>query len=441
MIVKEKTAGPLYKGLKSYLQFVFNNLYYRRFHCIGRENVPSDGASFLIVSNHQNCLNDAFGILFAFPHRRIRFIARADVFGIHPLVNRFLQWAGVMPAYRMQYQGEEALPNNLQTFQDTEEHLLNGHPVLLFPEAGHQSRRWLGSFAFGYTRMAFEAAEQSGFQKEIFILPTCNHYSNYFAFRSDMLVRIGTPVSIQPFYELYRTKPRTAQREVNKLVREQIQGMMLDIRDLDHYAEIDFLRESSFGSNFARQHKLDPHKLPEKLEADRMLVSLLEEKGISCGEITPLREALENLGLKESQLENPPSPLRTAGEALLLLLTLPLGIIGLWPAAFTWLIPRYFTRKLQDPMLLGSFALVVLVLSLPIGFVLTLAAEWPFLGAWALLHGCLLPLLFVFEVYWVRLWMRTLQDFRFLKAGSRMARDLRELRRKAFERIKNELEI
>ncbi len=440
-VVKKETVSPAYNGLKAYMQFVVNKLYYRRYFSLDRKNIPPEGTSFLIVSNHQNCLNDAFGIFFAFPDRRIRFIARADVFSIHPLVTRLLHRAGVMPAYRMQYQGEEALPKNEQTFQETEENLLSGHPVLLFPEAGHQPRRWLGTFAFGYTRMAFAAAEQSGFRKEVFILPACNHYSDYFAFRSDMLVRFGKPVSIQPYYELYKTKPRTAQREVNKLVREQIREMMLDIRDLEHYDDIDFLRQSSFGVRFSRSAGLDSRSLPQKLEADKELVSLLEQKKVSYGTVRELREKLENLGLEEGQLENPPSLLRTAMEALLLLSTLPLAIVGLWPYLFVRLIPKHFTRKLQDPMLYGSYAMVVLILGLPMAFLLTVALEWPFVGAWALLHACLLPLLFVFEVYWLSLGRRTLRDFRFHHAGRRTVRDLKEQRNLTFERIRKELDI
>ena len=123
--------------------------------------------------------------------------------------------------------------------------------------------------------MAFEAAEMGNFEKEIFILPSCNHYSAYRYLRTDMLVEYGTPISIKPFYELYKMKPRTAQRHVNALVREQIKSMMLSVDDIDNYEAIDFIRQGRYGQEFAKRAGLDPDQLPQKLQSDRNLVAAL----------------------------------------------------------------------------------------------------------------------------------------------------------------------
>ena len=83
--------------------------------------------------------------------------------------------------------------------------------------------------------MAFNAAARDDFKKEIFILPSCNHYEDYFRIRTDLLIKYGTPIPISPFYDLYKTKPLTAQREVNKLVREQIYTHILKIKVHKYY--------------------------------------------------------------------------------------------------------------------------------------------------------------------------------------------------------------
>ena len=166
--------------------------------------------------NHQNALNDAMGVLFAINDRKPHFIARADVFDIHPLFKKFLLWIGLLPAFRMQYKGGTALEKNASTFELSEQSLIDGDVVLIFPESGHQTIHWLGYFSLGYTRMAFQAAEKTNFEKEIFILPAINHYSKYNGLKNDMLVRFGKPVSIKPWYELHKTKPRTAERLLGK---------------------------------------------------------------------------------------------------------------------------------------------------------------------------------------------------------------------------------
>ena len=51
-----------YKALKAYIRFMVEKVYYRKSHYLDVGNLPEDGTPILIVSNHQNCLNDAVGI-------------------------------------------------------------------------------------------------------------------------------------------------------------------------------------------------------------------------------------------------------------------------------------------------------------------------------------------------------------------------------------------
>ena len=433
--VKERIPWA-YRAVKAYFRFMINGLYNRRYYCLDVENVPADGTPVLMVSNHQNCLNDALGVLLAVNDRKMRFITRADAFTINPLFKRFLLWIGLLPAYRFQHEGEEQLSNNEDTFHHTEQDLLDGHAILIYPEAGHQDRHWLGFFTSGYTLMAFEAARKTGFQKEIFILPSANHYSDYFGLRNDMLVRFGKPISIQPYYELYQSQPRTAQREVNHLVRTKIREMMLDVQDLAHYDDIDYLRNSGFGCDFARFLQKDPGILPQKLEADKELVARLDAASVPYDDVRSLREEMASLGLEDRQFERKPTLLRVIALGLGLLLTLPLAIVALWPAIFAWVIPNHFVKKL-DVMFQGTFVLAINVLVLlPVSALVTLLVEWRFIGAWSLLHAAALPFLCLFEWEWCRQARRWLADCRFLKAGRRVDA-LRVARQSIFDQLKS----
>ena len=421
----KKEFGIGYQLGKLYFRIAINGIFYRRYYCLGKENIPAEGTPVLVAMNHQNCLNDALGVFFAKNDRKFHFIARADAFDIHPLLTRFMQYAGVLPAYRLDYQGEEALADNNKTFEEAEQCLLDGHTVLIFPEAGHQDKHWLGTFSYGYTRLAFQAAEKCGFQREIFILPAANHYSAYTGLRNRMLVRFGTPVSLQPYYELYKEKPRTAQREVNRLVRAQIEAMMLDIQNLDHYADIDF----------ARTLLPRPNRLPEQLEADQALVHRLE--GFDFTAVGAYRQALENDRLQDSQFTDRPNWGFVVADMLLLLLLLPLAILALWPSLLCWYLPKYFSNRLGDVMLQSSFhvGLNVLVL-LPLSFLLTWLITGLCAGCWiGLAHALLIGPLCIFEWYYAKLLRDVWRDIRFLRKDTA---PLAALRAQALSSLKTE---
>ena len=98
------TPSILYNAVRGYFRFVHNKLYYRNFYIVDKENIPENGISTLIVSNHQNCLNDPLGVQFSFFKRKINVFARADVFK-NPIAARFLNFLGLIPAFRMSHEG------------------------------------------------------------------------------------------------------------------------------------------------------------------------------------------------------------------------------------------------------------------------------------------------------------------------------------------------
>ena len=405
---KEKIEKPgrVYWGFKAYLRFFHDKIYYKKTYKVNSEAVPADGTPLLIVSNHQNCLNDPLGLVFSFQDRKPHVITRADVFMVSPVANKFLRSIGLLPAFRLDYEGEGALGKNAETFRQSEQALIDGKTVIMYPEAGHQDKRWLGTFSFGYTKMAFEAAELGNFEKDVVILPACNHYSHYFGMRNRVLVKFGTPISIQPYYELYKAKPRTAQREVNKLVREQISNLMLDIRDLDNYQAIDFIR-TTYGTDYAKAKGVDPNDLPERLLADKELVAKLDEAknndeaGVNelYKEARLLEQGIDELGITDDHLKQGVNPVTLGFKLLLLMMLLPLWIFSWWPSMPIYWIPMsIFKAKMKDPMFEGTLLYGSAVLfTIPLFSLITLLVVGINSG-WlsALIYVALFPLLMLF---------------------------------------------
>jgi len=438
---KEKIEKPgcLYEMFKAYLRFFHDKIYYKRTYKINSEVIPSDGTPLLIVSNHQNCLNDPLGLVFSFTDRKPHVITRADVFTVSPIADKFLRAIGLLPAFRLDYEGEGALSKNAATFQVSEKALIDGKTIIMYPEAGHQDKRWLGTFSFGYTKMAFEAAEMANFEQDVFILPACNHYSHYFGMRNRVLVKFGTPISIQPYYELYKTKPRTAQREVNKLVREQISNLMLDIRDLENYDAIDFIR-TTYGIDYAKKCGIDPENLPERLLIDKELVAKLDaatNSGDIYEEARNLKQGVEKLGITDEHLMNSVNPITLGFKLLALLLLLPMWIFSWWPSMPVYWIPMsIFKAKMKDPMfegtlLFGSAVLFTIPLFSLITFlVVGLNDSW----LSALVYVALFPLLMLF-CWWYAAWAKkTFQTLKCLLKPTSVDK-LKQMRKNLHEKL------
>ena len=441
---KKEKPGCLYHLFKAYVRFLHNKIFYKKTYQINTEAVPADGTPCLIVSNHQNCMNDPLGLVTSMTDRKLNVITRADVFMVSPVANKFLRSIGLLPAFRLDYEGEKALDKNNETFRQSEQALIDGATVLMYPEAGHQDKRWLGTFSFGYTKMAFEAAELANFEKEVFILPACNHYSHYFGMQNRMLVKFGTPISLQPYYELYKTKPRTAQREVNKLVREQISGLMLDIRDLDNYDAIDFIR-TTYGVDYAKKQGVNPDNLPERLLTDKDLVARLDEAKAQHMEAVEalyqdaltLKQGIAQAGITDAHLKAAVNPVTLGFKLLTLLMLLPLWIFSWWPSMLVYWIPMsIFKAKMKDPMFEGTLLFGSAVLfTLPLFSLITLLVVGLNSG-WltALVYVALFPLIMLFSWKYAMFGKKTLQTMLCLLKPASVEK-LKQIRRSLHKRL------
>ena len=434
------------RAFRAYLQYVNSGLYFRKEHIIGLENVPADGTPVVVVSNHQNCLNDPLCVCLMLTDRRMNFLARANVFK-NPIFNKALRAMGLLPAYRLSHEGYSALAKNKSTLDAAGEALVNGETVMLYPEAGHQDKRWLGVFRVTYLKMAFEAAEKMGFERDVMILPSCNHYSNYFHARTDMLIKFGEPISLKPYYEQYKESPRETMILINQIVRDKIQEMMLHIDDLDHYEQIDFLRDNGYGRKFAIEHGYKFRYLPSRLISDQKLVTALqnahkehpEEMEQIYSDTARLIEGQKELKIRDWLFIHNPGIAAPILRGLGLLLMLPLIAVSIIPTLLLFVIPKIFLNKLiKDEMFYSSFNIGVSVfISVPICLIIPSIALWIFAGFWwALGYFLAFPLMFICVWNFMRMFLKFVGSCRFVAKKNRAKiAELRELRNSIFERL------
>ena len=439
--------GIIYRVFRAYLRFMHDRLFYRKSYRLGTENIPQDGTPVLIASNHQNCLCDPVGVIVAFKDRKPSVLARADVFSVNPLVNNLLRKMGLLPAYRLTFDGEESLGKNKEVFNVSGNELVRGRTILIYPEGAHQDKHWLGDFSFGYTKMAFEAAELDDFRTEIFILPCCNHYSDYYGLQKDVLLRYGKPVSLMPFYELYKTKPRTAQRQVNELVRGQMSSMMLNITDLDNYEAVDFLR-NTYGCGYAKKKGLRADYLPDKLEADRSFFEALEKAKLVDGDLVQqiyddalkLKDGIKQLKISDRNFDHTSGWGAILAAVVALVALFPVWLFALWPNIIIYKAPELALRRVSDKMFYNSFLYGISVMvTMPLLYTLTFVLTWLYLNIWvALVYSIALPWLGLFAWYYGQYAARIVRDIRFRRiAGTDKVNALRDLRTMIYKKLNN----
>ena len=434
------------KTFRVYLQYVNSGLYFRKEHILGLENVPADGTPCVVVSNHQNCLNDPLCVCLTLTDRRMNFIARANVFK-NPIFNKALRAMGLLPAYRMSHEGFSAINKNRKTMDAAGQALTDGETLMLYPEADHQDKRWLGTFKIGYLRIAFEAAEKMNFEQDVMVLPSCNHYSNYFHARTDMLIRFDKPISLKPYYERYKESPREVMVEVNEIVRSRIQAMMLHVSDLEHYDQIDFLRETEYGNKYAREHGFKPNYLPSRLLSDQQFVDKMQNA--TAQEPEKMEKIYDDtkryaLGIKELRVrdwlfKHNPGIEAPMLRGLGLLLLLPLFIISIIPTCLMFIIPKIFISKLiKDQMFISSFNIgASAFISVPLCLIIPVIVLWICLGFWwALGYFIAFPLMFILAWNYMRLFIKFVGSCQFVRRKNRAKiAELRELRTSIYERL------
>ena len=149
--MKEKKLyiGSLgYRAYKHYVRFMLEHLMHRHMYYLNRENLPPLGEPCMIVSNHQNCANDPINLLIGLENESHPFvIARGNVFSWHPLITKFFLWLGMLPAFRLNYDGAESLKKNDETIRISGGKMLEGNRLIMYPEGTHQDKRWLGEFS------------------------------------------------------------------------------------------------------------------------------------------------------------------------------------------------------------------------------------------------------------------------------------------------------
>jgi len=355
----------LYEISYKYLHFAHNYVYYRQYRINGKENLPKD-EGYLVISNHQNSLNDALGILFATGKKHPVFIARADIFN-NPTFAKLLKWLRIMPAYRVR-DGVEELGKNEEIFRQAARVITEGDPIVLFPEALHQNGRYLGTFKKGFARIAFETVEKTDFKMNLKIVPMANNYSDYFRFQSKLNINIGEPFCFTELYDIYKEHPERARYLLAQKAHAAVEKLMVNLDAIPNYEALETLC-TIYRKKYIKANKIRPAgSITSETKADQAIANRLRDvRNNDAEQYSALIEKSKEYGglLKDLKLRDWIFTKRRHPVIGIIARTLMwIVFIPVWIAsALLNLIPFFsgfiFTKKVKDKLLHPSFHFAV----------------------------------------------------------------------------------
>ena len=205
---------------------------YRKYQVEGRENIPTDG-SVIWASNHTNALMDPLVLLAATDRQKV-FMARADIFK-NKTAAKWLKFLKIMPIYRIR-DGFDAVKRNTESIAQATDILLDGVPLVIYPEATHRPKHSLLKLSKGIFHITFSVCENSSDDKPVYIQPIGIEYGDYFRFRSTVLVRFGEPVNVSAFVKEHASESVPVQMvELKNMLTDRLAGLIAYIPDDEFY--------------------------------------------------------------------------------------------------------------------------------------------------------------------------------------------------------------
>jgi 1-acyl-sn-glycerol-3-phosphate acyltransferase len=416
---KVEKPSKFYASLKFYGKFVHDVFFYKKVTTIGLDNIPDD-KPVIITPNHQNALMDALAVIYAQKGQPV-FLARSDIFK-NPLIAKFLFKIKILPVFRIR-DGKEKMKLNDQIYAKSIEVLEHDRQIVIFPEAQHFNKKHVLKLKKGVFRISFMLEEKNNFEADIHIIPTGVYYSNYWNFRSKVVVKFGKPMTLEDYYEEYKEDPLKTISKVTHVLHEKIKEQVIHIEDLEYHDEYDLMRDVY---NEEILNELSLKKSTEnKLKADREIVKRLDllknenntEYTNLMSKIKDYSQKIKELNIKDWVVSNGGKQKYLFFQLLLLVIGFPFFVYGFINNILAYLSPSLITKKLKDRQFTSSITYGFGIFVMPFIYLIQFAIVWIFVKVWyiALIYLLSAPFFGVLAFSIHRLFVKVKSVIRFKK--------------------------
>ncbi len=393
----------LYTFLKNVIK-VSLAIFFQKIEIRHGENVPKKGPVLLAV-NHPDSQMDAF-VLSSVIKRKVHYLAHAGLFA-NKLRAKLLRSCGVIPVFRKRKESV-GIDRNVEAFRECYEVLERGEVIGIFPEGISEMARRVGKIKTGAARIVLEAERRNKYKLGVYLIPVGLHFFSRSRFRSRVLVNVGRPIDLMPFFSLNEKDNVEAVESLTAEIQNNLENLTVNVQhtELDRFVK-DI--ENIYRDELLTQTLAD-HKSSKKIVAEFVIT----QKIADCVEyfhennpqkvrdmeekISEYKRKLTRLHLKDIMVREKTSikklfKAEMAGIARAIV-GLPLAIYGVFNNFIPYRITEFIVKKFIDDK---TKILMALLMGGGITFILFYSAQvllvWYLAGyLWAFLYFCTLPL-------------------------------------------------
>ena len=196
-------------------------LFFNQISIQNKQIVPNT-SPVIFVANHPNFFMDPL-IIGSYCPRQLYFFAKSTLFN-SPLKKRILTRLNLVPVYR-KIDDKENMGGNVNSFNKGYRILENNGAFLIFPEGISVGKRVLGKIKTGAARIGLEAELKNDFALNIVIIPIGLSYSDQVRFRSNIMIRFGSPIELSKFEKEYKRNEVETVKKVTLIIEKSLNNL------------------------------------------------------------------------------------------------------------------------------------------------------------------------------------------------------------------------
>ena len=228
--LKRLSRHDLVSRAAQWLARFLAEIFFGNLKIIGREKLRLDGG-VIFVSNHPNTFLDPL-LITALAPGKLHYWAKSTLWNV-PVLGGILDQLGAIPVYRRQDFEQDQNSGNRQAFEAAVKKLGQSAHILIFPEGVSQPGLSLKPIKTGAARLALQTMEAQGWEQDLTIVPLGLDYAEPPLFRTHVTVRVGEPVRLRDFRDMYEEDPHKAALCITEQLSEGLKHLLPHLNEPD----------------------------------------------------------------------------------------------------------------------------------------------------------------------------------------------------------------
>jgi glycerol-3-phosphate O-acyltransferase / dihydroxyacetone phosphate acyltransferase len=315
------------------------HVFYKKRTIIGQKNLTIEGAA-IVIANHPSTLLDVFNVGTQI-RRTMFFLANYGLFK-HPVSNWVFSRLYCIPVKRKEDVTEGEERNNDAAFVASFEHLEKGGILFIAPEGVSFMNRWVRPLKTGTARIALATEKRNNGLLDLKIIPAGVSYDAPNLFRSQVVVHVGEPISVQNWVENYQGTPEEAADAFTNYLEDVLRSLTIDARDEQGETFINQAEE------LLKNEKVLP-QTEAYFQSKQILESHLDNFSLQIDTDNYFKH-LKSLGLKDigfAQNERKFSVFYLIWEVLIGIVGIPLAVLANAFWFFPCFVPWWVAKKMK----------------------------------------------------------------------------------------------